>query len=76
LLLELKQPAQALKEYEAALQTAPHRFNSLYGAAHAAELAGNRQKARTYYTKLTSICRHATGRRSELQLATAYLAKK
>jgi len=76
LLLELKQPARALKEYETVLQTAPNRFNSLYGAAHAAELAGNRQKARAYYRKLTTICGHATGRRSELQLAKAYLAKK
>jgi tetratricopeptide (TPR) repeat protein len=76
LLLELKQPARALKEYEAALQTAPNRFNSLYGAAHAAELGGNRQKARAYYTKLTTICGHANGQRPELQLAKAYLAKK
>ena len=76
LLLELKQPAQALKEYEAVLQTAPNRFNSLYGAARAAEMAGNRQKARTYYLKLTTICNHATGQRSELAVAKAYLAKK
>lgn len=76
LLLELKQPTQALQEYEAALQTAPNRFNSLYGAARAAELAGNRQKARTYYTKLTMICRHANGARPELHQAKAYLAKK
>jgi hypothetical protein len=76
LLLELKQPVQALKEYETVLQTAPNRFNSLYGAAQAAELAGNRQKARVYYTKLTTICSQATGRRSELQLAKVYLAKK
>lgn len=76
LLLERKQPAQALKEYEAVLETAPNRFNSLYGAARAAELAGNRQKARTYYTKLTTICSRANGQRSELELAKAYLAKK
>jgi tetratricopeptide (TPR) repeat protein len=76
LLLEFKQPAQALKEYETVLQTAPNRFNSLYGAAHAAELAGNRQKARAYYKKLTMICSHATGQRSELQLAKAFLAKR
>jgi tetratricopeptide (TPR) repeat protein len=76
LLLELKQPAQALKEYEAGLQTAPNRFNSLYGAAHAAELAGNRQQARAYYKKLITLCGHATGRKSELQLAKGYLANK
>ncbi len=76
LLLELKRPAQALKEYEAVLQTTPNRFNSLYGAAHAAELAGNRQKARAYYRKLTTTSRQATGQRPELQLARTYLAKR
>jgi hypothetical protein len=73
LLLELKRPVEALREYEAVLQTAPNRFNSLYGAAHAAELAGNRQKARTYYSKLTTICNRATGQRPELQSAKEYL---
>jgi hypothetical protein len=76
LLLELKRPVEAQKEYEVVLQTAPNRFNSLYGAAHAAELAGNRQKARTYYSKLTTICNQATGQRPELQLAKDYLVKK
>jgi tetratricopeptide (TPR) repeat protein len=76
LLLELKRPAQALKEYEIVLQTAPNRFNSLYGAALAAELAGSRQKARAYYKKLITICSKATSQRRELQLAKAYLAKK
>jgi Tfp pilus assembly protein PilF len=76
LLIELKRPAQALKEYEAVLRTAPNRFNSLYGAAHAAELTGNRQKARAYYTKLTTICSHGAGQRPELQLAKGYLARK
>jgi tetratricopeptide (TPR) repeat protein len=76
LLLELKQPAQALKEYETVLQTTPNRFNSLYGAAHAAELAGNRQKARAFYRKLITICGQAKGNRPELQMAKAYMAKK
>jgi hypothetical protein len=76
LLLEHRQPAQALKEYEAVLETAPNRFNSLYGAAHAAELAGNRRKARAYYTKLTRVCSRANGQRPELQSAKAYLAKR
>jgi tetratricopeptide (TPR) repeat protein len=76
LLLELKRPIEALKEYEIVLQTAPNRFNSLYGAARAAELAGNRQKARIYYSKLTTICNRATGQRPELQSAKAYLVKR
>ena len=36
LLLELKQPAAALQEFETSLQRAPNRFNGLYGAARAA----------------------------------------
>jgi tetratricopeptide (TPR) repeat protein len=76
LLLELKQPQQALKEYEAILQTTPNRFNSLYGAARAAEQVRNRQKAKAYYAKLVTICNQATGRRSELQEARTFLARK
>ena len=40
LLLQARQPANALLEYEAVLKIAPNRFNALYGAATAAEQAG------------------------------------
>jgi tetratricopeptide (TPR) repeat protein len=76
LLIELKQPAQALKEFEIVLQTAPNRFNSLFGAAHAAQLMGNQQKARTYYQKLVASCAYADNARPELQQAKKFLAKK
>jgi tetratricopeptide (TPR) repeat protein len=46
-----KQPA-ALAEYEAVLKTAPNRFNALYGAASAADAAGNPAIANRYYKKL------------------------
>src|SRR6266403_1005161 len=52
LLLEQNQPEQALAAYEASLQVAPNRFNSLSGAGRAAELAGARSKAETYYGQL------------------------
>ena len=52
LLLELGQPARALAEYEASLRTAPARYNSFAGAAHAAERAGDRAKAKTYADRL------------------------
>jgi len=71
LLLELKQPAQALGEYEAALHDAPDRFNSLYGAARSAELAGQPDKARTYYAKLVEVSKAADGDRPELRHAKA-----
>jgi tetratricopeptide (TPR) repeat protein len=76
LLLELNQPAEALKEYEASLRDAPNRFNGLYGAARAAELAGAQAKARTYYQKLLTLCSNAEGDRAELQQAKDFVAKK
>lgn len=51
MLMEVKQYANALREYEADLKKHPNRFNGLRGAALAAERAGDREKA-DYYTKL------------------------
>jgi tetratricopeptide (TPR) repeat protein len=48
-------PQQALTEYEAVLKVAPNRFNALYGAASAAESAGNVNTANQYFRKLTEI---------------------
>jgi len=76
MLLELKQPAQAMVEFEATLGTAPNRFNSLSGAARAAKLSGDNAKAKTYYSKLLAICDHADGQRPELQDARSVLAQK
>ena len=45
LLLEMKEPAEALREYETALQDNRNRFRGLIGAARAADAAGDRQKA-------------------------------
>jgi tetratricopeptide (TPR) repeat protein len=58
-LLEMKRPAPALKEFEAALAREPGRFRSLYGAAKAAALAGDREKARTYFARLVQVCEKA-----------------
>jgi tetratricopeptide (TPR) repeat protein len=76
LLLELNMPAQALQEFEAALQMSPHRFNGLSGAARAAQLAGDEEKAHTYYAQLVSLCAHADSARSELTEARTFLAKR
>jgi Tfp pilus assembly protein PilF len=76
MLLELKQPAQAMLEFEASLRTAPNRFNALSGAAHAAKLSGENEKAKTYYAKLLANCEHADGDRPELQDARSLLAQK
>lgn len=76
LLLELREPRQALKEFEAALLVSPNRFNGLYGAAKAAELSGDRQKAAAFYAKLTTLAERSDGTRPELQAAKVFLASK
>lgn len=76
MLLELKQPAQAVVEFETTLRTAPNRFNALSGAARAAKLSGDGEKAKSYYAKLLAICDHADGDRPELRDARALLAQK
>jgi Tfp pilus assembly protein PilF len=76
MLLELKQPREALAEFEATLRTAPNRFNALSGAARAARLSGENEKAKTYYAKLLAICDRADGDRPELQDARNLLAQK
>jgi tetratricopeptide (TPR) repeat protein len=74
MLLELKQPAEALVAFESTLRTAPNRYNSLSGAARAAKRAGDDAKAKTYYAKLLSMCEHADGDRPELEEAHTLLA--
>jgi hypothetical protein len=76
LLLELREPQHALKEFEAYLLVSPNRFNGLYGAAKAAELSGDRVKAGTFYAKLTALGERSDGKRPELQAAKVFLASK
>ena len=59
MLLEMKQPAEALKEFQATLKKEPNRFRAIYGAAKAASLAGDKTAARTYYGQLLKICAKA-----------------
>jgi len=74
LLLELKQPAAALQEFETSLRSAPNRFNGLYGAARAARLASDQTRAKTYYAKLVALCRQADSLRPEIEEAKTFLA--
>jgi tetratricopeptide (TPR) repeat protein len=76
LLLENGAPAEALKEYEAVLKTAPRRFNATAGAAKAADEAGNKAKAREYAMQLLKIAKNAEGLRPQLAWARDYIRKK
>ena len=76
MLLELNQPALALKEFEASQLREPNRFRGHFGAARAAEAAGDRAKAAEYFGKLLALGKNADGARPELVRAKAYLAQK
>jgi tetratricopeptide (TPR) repeat protein len=54
LLLE-KRPQDSLGEYEAVLKATPNRFNALYGAASAADAAGDASGATRYFQKLLEV---------------------
>jgi len=76
MMLDLNRPEQALAEYEADLKVNPNRFNGLYGAARAAELAGKSEKSGTYYARLVKICDGSNSDRPEVSHARALVAQK
>jgi tetratricopeptide (TPR) repeat protein len=75
MLLELDEPEEALAEFEASQQLEPNRFRGLFGAARAAELAGEMEKAQTFYEQLLELGAQADGHRPELAAAKAFLAQ-
>ena len=74
LLLELGQPKEAQREFEAALKIYPGRFRGLYGAAQAAEQAGDNENASRYYTKLAAQTSKAGVSRDELNHVREFLS--
>jgi tetratricopeptide (TPR) repeat protein len=73
LLMELGRPAEAMASYERTLTREPRRLRALYGAARAAERAGNANVARARYTELLQVMAKADSSRSELAAAKRYL---
>jgi tetratricopeptide (TPR) repeat protein len=55
MLLQLKRPAEALKEFEASQTREPDRFRGLYGTAQAAAQSGDIAKARRFFARLVDI---------------------
>jgi len=76
MLIDLGQPAAALKEFEASHRVEPNRFQGLYGAARAAELAGDRETARLYYAGLVTLGKGADGDRPEMKKAKSFRTTK
>ena len=75
MLLEMGRPREALSEYENAMKVDPNRFNGLWGAGRAAELAGERGKATAYYQQLLNTCDSQLNSRPELSKAKSALAR-
>jgi tetratricopeptide (TPR) repeat protein len=75
MLLEMGRPADALAEYDASLRQTPKRFNGLFGAARAAELANQPARARELYAVLVQQCVEGSAR-PELAEARRYLGKE
>ena len=76
MLLELKQPENALAEYEKSMKIDPNRFNGLAGAAQSAEMTHQAAKANSYYSQLLKNCdggKHSD--RPELRSAKTEVAK-
>ena len=75
MLMEGGHAREALAEYEVALRLSPNRLNGLYGAGHAAEAAGEKEKAGTFYGALLKGTAGGTeSARPELAHAREYVA--
>jgi tetratricopeptide (TPR) repeat protein len=76
LLLELKHPSAALAVFEQSQKGDPNRFRNVYGAGRAAELAGDREKARTFYAQLLAQVGPNGAPRGEIQQARAFMTQR
>jgi len=71
MLLEAGQPKQALVEFQVSLKTRPNRLRGYYGAAKAAEAAGDHAAARDWYQKLIVLAKDSDTDRAEVTEAKA-----
>jgi tetratricopeptide (TPR) repeat protein len=74
MLLELNRPREAGEEFTKVLNSEPNRFGALYGAARAAELAGEGERARKLYNKLIELAPESD--RAEVRHARALVTGK
>ncbi len=70
---EMGRPGEAQAAFEAVLRVSPNRFNALYGAAHAAEQAGESARAADYYRQLLAVAAPADPGNGRLEQAKSFL---
>ncbi|MGQ9426402.1 hypothetical protein ACXYTJ_09875 [Gilvimarinus sp. F26214L] len=73
LYMELERPHEALVQFQRSLEREPNRFRAVYGAARAAEAAGQDDIAQAYYHNLQELCVDRDTERPELRHAAAAL---
>jgi tetratricopeptide (TPR) repeat protein len=73
LLMEFGEWELALNEFEATMAKEPGRYRAVYGAARAAQLGGDAEKARQYYEALIELSANADSARPELQNARDFI---
>jgi tetratricopeptide (TPR) repeat protein len=75
MLLNRGMAREALAAFEATMKKEPNRLNAFAGAAKAADMQGDTEKARTYYQRLASLASGTDADRPELVAAQQYLTK-
>lgn len=73
MLLLHDKPMKALEAYKATLEFSPNRFNSLFGAGKAAEMAGETDLAAQYYEHLIEITGTEESDRPRLRQVAQFL---
>ena len=76
MLLALGEPAQALVEFQRSQTKEPNRLRGYFGAARAAELAGQTEVARANYVELLALMDRADAGRAEAKQAEAFMASR
>ena len=76
LLLEAGRHAEARAAYQAVLKKEPGRARSIFGAARAAELAGDRAAAKAGYQRYLELMEGGDGQRPEVATARKAVASK
>ena len=73
LLLKMDEPEKALEAYQLNLTMRPSRFNGIYGAAVAAEDAGDQEKAKRYFEQLIALTGNTNCNRQEIEKAKMFI---
>jgi hypothetical protein len=75
MLLERGLAKDALPAFEASMAKEPNRYNGYAGAAKAAEMLGDKAKAKAYYGKLLALAGASDGERADVNAARKFLAQ-